>query len=224
MAFKERTFNEPTYQDEQIEENSLILISCEGKVTEPEYFEALKRKLGKKIGSIIHVDVIPNLGPGANPQDVLSNLENHIHDVYQFREQFDSLWLVIDREKVEDRKNHLLAIHPECEDKGYRIALSNPTFELWLLMHVAKLNDYCEDALFENAWVTPAKNKRFMEKQLSEILGGYSKKSGQFPVKILNNQNLTNAIKQHPQLNKPFEILLDELGTNVGEIVTELIE
>jgi hypothetical protein len=39
MGFKERSFGQPTYQQQEEEPTRVIIISCEGTNTEPEYFK-----------------------------------------------------------------------------------------------------------------------------------------------------------------------------------------
>jgi len=39
MAFKDRGFHKPIYIEEELELKRVIIISCEGRNTEPEYFE-----------------------------------------------------------------------------------------------------------------------------------------------------------------------------------------
>ncbi|MAF59044.1 MAG: hypothetical protein CMK03_14240 [Ponticaulis sp.] len=118
----------------------------------------------------------------------------------------------------------MMSIQPECLQKGYGIALSNPTFELWLLMHVADLSEFSDDELFENAYQTQAKNRRFLDKTLSELLGGYNKKAGRFPTTILSDGNLQRALEQQNKMDTSFETLLDQLGTNVGDILIALLD
>ena len=47
----------------------------------------------------------------------------------------DQLWLVIDRDRWEPAM--LTEVAQQCSQKGYKLAVSNPCFELWLLLHFA---------------------------------------------------------------------------------------
>jgi tRNA 2-selenouridine synthase SelU len=47
-GFKERGFETTTYIEESIEEKKLVLIACEGAVTEYQYFNVIKDKLTLK--------------------------------------------------------------------------------------------------------------------------------------------------------------------------------
>ena len=179
MGFKERNFDQPTYEQQKEEPTRVIIISCEGSNTEPEYFEAIKDKLKHKISSLIEIELVPKPSEASEPKDVLDNLQGFV-DKYDFNKDHDSLWLVCDREKVMARKTGkkgLLTVIPLCNAKGYSIALSNPLFEFWLLLHVADISTYDHKTLFDNEKV--GSQRRFIDKKLSDILsGGFNKKKG----------------------------------------------
>ena len=53
--------------------------------------------------------------------------------------------------------------------------MTNPLFEFWLLLHVDDINKYNTETLFINDWDTPSKNRRYIDKELSNILtNGYN--------------------------------------------------
>ena len=76
------------------------------------------------------------------------------------------MWVVWDREKVQKRKDDILKILPACKEKNYNIAITNPLFEFWLLLHIVDILEYDNDILYKNDWMSPSKNKRFIEKEL----------------------------------------------------------
>lgn len=83
-------------------------------------------------------------------------------------------WLVIDVDRWGDAK--LAEIAQECHQKNYKLAVSNPCFELWLLLHLKSLNEYSEDVLEEfreNPKIT--QNRSRLDIELLEILGEYNK-------------------------------------------------
>jgi hypothetical protein len=45
----------------------------------------------------------------------------------------DSAWIVIDRDTWEEQE--LNQVYDGCKGKGYKMALSNPMFEYWILLH-----------------------------------------------------------------------------------------
>ena len=224
MAFKQKDFGQPTYEQQEEEPRRAIIISCEGTNTEPEYFEAIKDKLKDNISSLIKIELVPKPNNASEPQDVLDNLQTFV-DKYDFRKGYDSLWLVCDREKVIARKTGnkgLLKVIPLCEKKGYSIALSNPLFEFWLLLHVVDITSYDNNTLFDNEKING--NRRYIDKELSNILpDGYNKKKGQFNRKIVSLDNVQKAIKQEELFENDLTKIMDNLGGNVSLLIKEIV-
>ncbi|MDG2669756.1 RloB family protein [Vibrio parahaemolyticus] len=227
MGFKDRSFSEPVYEPETEEPTKVIIISCEGNNTEPEYFTAIKEVLSEHISSLVEIELVEKAAGGSEPQDVLDNLQNYV-DKYDFSKDHDSLWLVCDREKVIDRKTGskgLLEVTPVCEEKGYSMALTNPLFEFWLLMHIADVSEYCSETLYMNEKVNST--RRYIDKELSNILegnGGYSKKTGKFNRLIVTIDNVKRAIEQEKSFENDLHKIIDNLGSNVGSLVAEILD
>jgi len=224
MGFKERSFDQPTYQQQEEEPTRVIIISCEGTNTEPEYFKAIKEKLKDNISSLIEIELVPKPTNASEPKDVLDNLQTFV-DKYDFNKGHDSLWLVCDREKVIARKtgkSGLLKVIPLCKERGYSIALSNPLFEFWLLLHVVDISDYDNEKLFDNEKVNAT--RRYLDKELSNILeGGYSKKAGKFNKDIVSLDNIKKAIEQEKLFENDLIKILDQLGGNIGSLISEIL-
>ena len=222
MGFKERSFNNPIYIEESVEAKKAIIISCEGRVTEFEYFNGIKNNLSSYINVVLEVHVIPKHSNASEPKDIFKNLEEYITTVYDYKSNYDECWLVLDREEVPARKAHILAIMPSCESKNYNIAITNPTFEFWLLLHVADIKSYDKITLHANERVST--RKRYLEQELFTHLGKYSKKQGHFPTKIITKENLQRALEQEKLFENEFEKILDNLGSNVGQLVSKIVK
>jgi len=54
-----------------------------------------------------------------------------------YRYGYDQCWLVIDRDRWTEKA--LTRVQQEARTKKIRIALSNPNFELWLLLHLSEV-------------------------------------------------------------------------------------
>ncbi len=224
MGFKQKSFGQPTYDQQEEEPTRVIIISCEGTNTEPEYFETIKEKLKDNISSLIEIELVPKPSTASEPKDVLDNLQAFV-EKYDFNKGHDSLWLVCDREKVIDRKTGkkgLLEVLPLCKEKGYSIALSNPLFEFWLLLHVADITTYNTTTLFGNIKVNAT--RRYIDKELSNILiGGYQKKKGQFNKTIVSLDNVKRAIRQEQLFENDLTKIMDKLGGNVSSLINEIV-
>ena len=108
---------------------TLFVIASEGVVTEPDYFNGLKVRWQSPR---IHVEVLTRSEvEQSSPEHVLRTL-NEFARSYRFRAG-DQLWLVIDRDSWKPRT--IASVARECENRNYKLAVSNPCFELWLLLH-----------------------------------------------------------------------------------------
>ncbi|GAA3435670.1 RloB family protein [Kutzneria kofuensis] len=94
-----------------------VLIVCGGTRTEPDYFDGLKRA---RRNPAVQVKV---LGKGIDPEQLVT----HAHKVGS---DFDEVWCVVDTDEFDIAKAVKLA-----DKLKVRLAVSNPCFELWLLLH-----------------------------------------------------------------------------------------
>ncbi|MFA6630583.1 MAG: hypothetical protein WCS55_12560, partial [Sulfuricurvum sp.] len=77
-----------------------------------------------------------------------------------------------------------------------------------------------------NDWVTVAKRKRFLEKELLTQLysiGGYSKKKGEFNKSIVTLENIKHALEQEKLFENELEQIIDHLGSNVGDLIKKIL-
>lgn len=127
----------------------LIVIASEGKDTERIYFTALAKEYSNPR---VHVHILErseNEQNNSSPEHVLKQL-NDYKSQYKL-EADDELWLVVDKDQWEDKM--LSRVATECAlEVSMHMALSNPCFELWLLLHL-------EDA----ASLTPEEHTLWME-------------------------------------------------------------
>lgn len=165
MGFKERSFTQPIYIEASIEAKKAIIISCEGRVTEFEYFNGIKNNLSSFIDVVLEIHVIPKHSNASEPKDIVNNLDEYITNTYDYKNGHDECWLVLDREKVPERKTNILAIIPSCQSKNYNIAITNPTFEFWLLLHLDNIEQYDKDKLYANAKEGVAKKSKDLSKK-----------------------------------------------------------
>lgn len=111
------------------EEPALFVIAVEGGKTEPAYFALFASPRIK--GPII----LPPIDNKSAPKQVRDRLIDHCRGLDDLREGLDELWLVIDVDHYE-RHGHLAAVAEGAREHGYRLAVSRPCFEAWLLLHV----------------------------------------------------------------------------------------
>ena len=104
-----------------------LLIVTEGEVTEPEYFKALRHHCKALVD--IHFAAV-----GVPKTCVERAINLRAIDEQKFKDpnlQFDESWCVFDV----DNHPKLAEAAQQAKDNGIRLAISNPNFELWLLIH-----------------------------------------------------------------------------------------
>lgn len=103
----------------------MFVIVAEGTVTEQEYFRLLNDE------SIVHVKCLKNRR-GLAPREALDRVHAYVRQ--EGLRALDEAWVVVDKDQWP--QEHLSELHAWSQTKGnYGFALSNPKFEIWLLLH-----------------------------------------------------------------------------------------
>ncbi len=150
-----------------VRDAKLIIIASEGAKTEPQYFRGLAARYQNP-----KVKVYQLTPTASAPRCVFEELDR-FKGSYNW-EEGDEFWLVIDVDRWGDAQ--LSEIGQLCQQKEYALAVSNPCFELWLLLHLRSLDQYSPETLAEfraNPKITA--NRTRLEMELLEILGEYNK-------------------------------------------------
>jgi len=136
----------------------LFVIACEGEKREKEYFEALvkgQRRIKVKLLSPSDEEK----GQSA-PKWVVSRAASY-EEEYGLSPE-DNMWLVMDVDRW--GKEALLAVAKQCIEASWKIAFSNPCFEIWLYLHIEELPE-------DEEW-----NCKTCKQQLHHLVkGGYDK-------------------------------------------------
>ena len=113
------------------EQRKRFLIVVEGEVTECDYFHAIRksRSLPKEL-----IQVEPP--PPTSPLEIVRKAVR-LRDEQRERDPYDEVWCVFDVEAqvTQPARPNLQEALTLAEQKQIKIALSNPCFELWLLLH-----------------------------------------------------------------------------------------
>ena len=188
------------------------LIVCEGKKTEPNYFNGLKRKINEKYGNKVDV-LIPNIdikGTGMNTTSLVKYTEKKVN---QSAKIYGQVWVVFDKDDYSDEQ-----FDKAIKNCNYNVAWSNPNFELWLLLHFKKI-DRCvsKNDVFQEL------SKEFQKKGL----GDYTKNDTKIFEKVTGNGKLHTAIKNceyMEELNKDGQASKRNPMTKVYKLVDGLKE
>lgn len=113
----------------QIDERARFVILCEGELTEPLYLKAFAAL--QEVRRIATLDVH---GMGYEPRRLVEEARAMKHNERRQRAGATEYWCVFD---VEAPRRHarLDEAVRMARDNGINVAISNPCFELWLVLH-----------------------------------------------------------------------------------------
>lgn len=142
--------------------NKIIFISCEGQVTEEEYFSMISELFNGVKSKIRFISVMeealktpPNMRTAEQQKELSKSMpwqlaekidrfkEEKAH-VYDFENHLeDEFWIIadVDNHTNADNITKWNWTLMECNKKHYGYAISNPFFELWLLLHHLDANE-----------------------------------------------------------------------------------
>ncbi|MEU8332334.1 RloB family protein [Micromonospora sp. NPDC048839] len=103
-----------------------VVVFCEGKNSEPDYINGLKKLPEIADNTALNLEIHPEQGV---PLTLVQMAAERLADP-----EVDECWCIFD---VEWPKNHpnLLRAKQLAQGKGVRLVISNPCFELWLILH-----------------------------------------------------------------------------------------
>lgn len=152
-------------------------------------------------------------------EDVIKNFAKYVmaQDV-TYSPVRDTLNMVIDRDKDSFSNEQYDNVVKFCNDNNVNIYVSNPCFELWLLMHFDEFDKENKADLFLNKKVN-ASGKRYLEKRLNEICR-FKKNCIDFSK---FEHGIKKAIEREKDLTEDITKIKYELGTNVGILVNNIL-
>lgn len=112
-----------------------VLLVCEGQNTEPGYFQHLR-----------HVEKLPidlRIEPGGTPKTLVERAKKLRDEAAASRDpndHYEHVWCVFDV----DEHPFLKEARQQARAVGIPIAVSNPCFELWALLHFQEQNAHIE--------------------------------------------------------------------------------
>ena len=201
------------------------ILSYEGKVSEKKYFNDLRNsKMFNDSGEIEIIPLKKKNGTGTNPLDV-KKLLKEAKDEYNFRKT-DEFWLIIDKDHWE--KEHHIDFNKLAKDckaeHNFFLALSNPCFEIWLIMHLKDINGFSSEVLEKISINERVSDKKhYIDTVLDEIVDngrGYNKR----PNPNIFLPDSKTAIARAKALSKEGESFPLGLGSDVYKIVEKLIK
>lgn len=205
------------------EAEKLFVLSYEGKVSEKKYFEDFRKsELFNDSGLIEIISLKRPSDKGSDPINVKKLLQKAKSE-FRFKKT-DEFWLIIDRDDWESIHNHNFDnLVQDCKNENnFFLAMSNPCFEIWLILHLKDINEFSEEEkkkILENNKINSSKN--YIDKVLEEIQGrGYNKRPNP---KIFLPVTKT-AIKRAKKLDANKDDYPKNLGSHIYKLIEKLIK
>ncbi len=152
---------EDPYRTKRPSTSKIIFLSCEGSVTEEEYIEILSQiydgvKSRVQLISVAEDEVHTNVKKRTTEQNQIlgkskpwqlvqriDKFKMEKESIYEFSKYpDDEFWIVSDvDDNLDIHKDEFENALKECDGKGYKYAISNPFFEIWLLLHHDNVNE-----------------------------------------------------------------------------------
>lgn len=209
------------YEEFSEEPKKRYFIACEGKKTEYKYFKGIMdNKVEIKINPLIEIIPInhdPNTG--SNPLHIYQEAIEAIKTAPNYLAG-DDLCIIVDRDRSSFSEAQYTQLLQADTNKEIRFCVSNPCFELWLLLHFSDCSEYSQNDIFENA---KDGNRTYVEKCLMAKLGGSYNKA-----RIHFEDNFKDKIRIAILNSKLYETSLtelkDKIGTNIGLLIEEMLD
>ncbi len=187
-----------------VRDASLVIIASEDTHAVSQYFRRFRTRR-------VAFKVLETQDCHSSPRDVIARL-----DVYRAEEATvdgDQFWVCIDSDHW-IQPNHianLTEVLRECRQKNYGVAISNPCFELWLLLHFGPFETSETSCRCES-----------VEKQLRLIVGQYRK--GNITALPLTAETVQIAIDRALMLDSDSQVLPTRPATRVYKLLEVLLQ
>jgi hypothetical protein len=202
----------------------LFVLSYEGTVTEKKYFQDFRASEYFNNSGLI--EIVPLKRPknkGSDPFSV-KKLLNWAKKEYGFKFT-DEFWLIVDRDDWESiHKLSFADLVTECKnEENFYLAMSNPCFEIWLVLHLKDLSEFSKDEqalIFENAKIG---NKNHMDILVAQLQGGdrgYNKR----PNPNIYLPLTKTAIERAKSIDNFEDDYPKSIGTHLYKLIEKLID
>lgn len=133
MAQRQRRSKPLKRKSETRQERKTIIVFCEGEKSEPNYINALKKLPDIAMNTSINIELDPAQGV---PLTLVRNAISRNSDP-----EVDECWCIFDVEWPQHHPNLKEAIQL-ARANDIKLAISNPCFELWLILHHQDYNRF----------------------------------------------------------------------------------
>ena len=143
-------------------------------------------------------------------------------EIIDYRPDIDMVCAIVDRDADNRGPSFIDDFVRGCRSRGYTPYVTNPCFELWLMMHFEEFDKEGREMLLRNPMVD---GRRFTEMELDRIVRGIRSensyhKSEYDPGMFMHR--IGEAVERSMGLCRDPLRLKSELGTTLGELLGEM--
>ena len=151
--------------------------------------------------------IIKNIGEALNEQSI------------PYAPDIDKICLVVDRDPMSFTSSQFDYVKNTCATNNVQFYISNPGFELWLLMHSSNFATMKDDLAAKFSTMTPPKFLDHIERLLKQEFDGYNKSKLKTQPFM---QVIETAIANEKLFTEDIDALKNDMGSNVGLLITEM--
>lgn len=233
---------EDPYRVKRPSTSKIIFLSCEGSVTEEEYIEVLSQIYDGVKGRVRLISVAEDevhtspkkrtkeqnqvLGK-SKPWQLVERIDKfkiEKETIYEFSKYpEDEFWIISDvDDNLDIHKAEFENAIKECDEKGYKYAISNPFFEIWLLLHHDDVSE--EDKKFAVTENHPYEPTNHFRKRLEEK-NAPLKDHKHIQLEHYSAEKVKNAVDRAKKLMAGREEKIpSQYGTYVYKIMDEILK
>lgn len=234
--------NDNPYRTKRPATSKIIFLSCEGSVTEEEYIEVLLNIYDGVKGRVQLISVAEDevhtlpkkrtreqnqvLGKSKPWQLVerINKFKEEKEAKYEFSKYpEDEFWIVSDvDDNLDNHETEFKNAIQECEEKGYKYAISNPFFEIWLLLHHDEVSE--DDRKYAVTKTHPYESTDHFRIRLTEK-GAPLKDQKHLTFEHYSDEKIRLAVQRAKELVKGKEEKIpSDYGTYVYQIIEEILD
>ena len=151
--------------------------------------------------------IIKNIGDALNEQSI------------PYAPDIDKICLVVDRDPMSFTSSQFDYVKNTCATNNVQFYISNPGFELWLLMHSSNFATMKDDLAEKFSTMTPPEFLDLIESLLKQEFDGYNKSKLKTQPFM---QAIDTAIANEKMFTENVDALKNDMGSNVGLLIQEM--
>lgn len=151
--------------------------------------------------------IIKNIGDALNEQSI------------PYAPDIDKICLIVDRDPMSFTSSQFDYVKNTCATNNVQFYISNPGFELWLLMHSSNFATMKDDLAAKFSTMPPPEFLDHIESLLKQEFDGYNKSKLKTQPFM---QAIDTAIANEKTFTENVDALKNDMGSNIGLLIQEM--